>query len=40
MQLDFRRLVPENIALYRLYASYISHYLEAQPDRCRVPQPC
>lgn len=40
VQLDFRRLVPENIALYRLYASYISHYLEAQPNRRQVPQPC
>lgn len=28
VHVDFRRLVPENIALYRLYASYIRHYLE------------
>jgi 1-acyl-sn-glycerol-3-phosphate acyltransferase len=31
VHVDFRRLVPENIALYRLYASYISHYLEGLP---------
>ncbi|HVN76676.1 MAG TPA: 1-acyl-sn-glycerol-3-phosphate acyltransferase [Thermoanaerobaculaceae bacterium] len=28
VHLDFRRLGPENIALYRLYANYISHYLD------------
>ncbi len=26
--LDFRRLEPENVRLYRLYASYIAHYLD------------
>ena len=31
VHVDFRRLVPENIALYRLYASYISHYIEPLP---------
>jgi hypothetical protein len=31
VQLDFRRLLPENEALYRLYAGYISHYLQALP---------
>ena len=31
VHVDFRRLVPENIALYRLYASYISHYLDGLP---------
>ncbi len=28
VHVDFRRLLPENIPLYRLYASYILHYLE------------
>jgi 1-acyl-sn-glycerol-3-phosphate acyltransferase len=31
VQLDFRRLLPENVGLYRLYASYIGHYLESSP---------
>ncbi len=31
VQLDFHRLVPEKVRLYRLYASYISHYLESTP---------
>jgi 1-acyl-sn-glycerol-3-phosphate acyltransferase len=31
VQLDFRRLVPENVRLYRLYASYIAHYLDPTP---------
>ncbi len=29
MQLDFARLLPEDVPVYRLYASYIAHYLEA-----------
>jgi len=31
VHVDFRRLLPENIALYRLYAAYISHYFEPAP---------
>jgi 1-acyl-sn-glycerol-3-phosphate acyltransferase len=31
VQLDFRRFVPETVALYRLYASYIGHYLQRAP---------
>ena len=31
VQVDFRRLLPENVGLYRLYASYIEHYLETSP---------
>jgi hypothetical protein len=31
VQLDFCQLLPENIGLYRLYASYIGHYMEASP---------
>ncbi len=31
VHVDFRRLVPENVALYRLYAGYIAHYLEPAP---------
>ena len=31
VQLDFRRLVPEKVRLYRLYASYIAHYLDSSP---------
>ena len=27
VRLDFRQLLPENVGLYRLYASYIGHYL-------------
>jgi 1-acyl-sn-glycerol-3-phosphate acyltransferase len=31
VHVDFRRLAPENIALYKLYASYIAHYMETAP---------
>jgi hypothetical protein len=31
VQLDFRRFLPETVALYRLYASYIGHYLQPTP---------
>ena len=31
VQVDFRRLHRESIALYRLYANYIAHYLEPAP---------
>ncbi len=31
VQLDFHRLVPEKLRLYRLYASYIAHYLDSAP---------
>ncbi|HUK12435.1 MAG TPA: 1-acyl-sn-glycerol-3-phosphate acyltransferase [Thermoanaerobaculaceae bacterium] len=31
VQVDFRRLLPDKMRLYRLYASYIGHYLEASP---------
>jgi 1-acyl-sn-glycerol-3-phosphate acyltransferase len=33
VQLDFRQLLPENVGLYRLYASYIGHYLGGQSAR-------
>jgi hypothetical protein len=30
-RVEFRALLPENVRLFRLYASYIAHYLEPTP---------
>ena len=35
VHVDFRRLAPENIALDRLYAAYITHYLDPVPAAAR-----